>query len=232
MTTTWADIDSQLSIFLDDRTISSLSYPADLRMIAWNRACEFFASTHTAPLMKYTATASALDDNGVWLALPSDFLEMGGIEVLKDPLTFGYSIQSTPIKQTMWLENNLQIPGHDTSRIGYTMVNGMLWFPNTYVSALTMWYYRLYRPITADADVIEIPQWAVWGVFNLAIAYSLIPFSIGVADLRRFQSRREAGSPEENSSRVQARYHHQVYLDQIKGVKPQDRQMLFVPGRN
>jgi len=83
--TSWADISTQLSSLMEDVLDTStpdakLTYPEDLRMLAWNRAQEYFAITHTA-LLKYTAVTPVAENDGMVITLPSDCIQMAGLKI-------------------------------------------------------------------------------------------------------------------------------------------------------
>ncbi len=205
--TTWADLTAELTLLLDDAGASS--YAEQLRVSSFNRACETFATTHTAPFKSFTAQPSAMDA-GSSVSLPADCIQVGGVK-----------------RNSAWLRPNLLIPGEDEDTNGYVMVGNAVYFPDADLNDVTVWYYALYPPIANGASIVSLPKWAEWPVLNLTIAYLLTPSAVGVADLRRWATKRDAGQLEENPSRAQQQFHIQQYQAGIIRVKQQDREMLF-----
>lgn len=205
--TTWAELTDELTLLLDDAGASS--YAEELRIFSFNRACETFATTHTAPFKSFTATPSAMGA-GSSVVLPADYIQVGGVK-----------------RDNVWLRPNLLIPGEDEDTSGYVMVGDAIYFPDADLTDVTVWYYALYPSVANSSSVIPLPKWAEWPVLNLAIAYLLTPSAVGVADLRRWATKREAGQLEENPSRAQQLFHIQQYQTGIMRVKQQDREMLF-----
>jgi len=212
--TTWTTLNSQLDRLLNDAPVAgqSLSYPADLRLLCFNRAAEFFAATHTASLKIAVLSAFTAQEDGAAAILPADLLQIGGVKV-----------------NGAWLARNE----------GYIqMTPSTIHFTDQTLASASLWYYANYPTLAAYVPAVPpadpstepdcgLPSWAEWPVMNLALAYLLTPNMIGQAIFRQYQSKREAGDPETNPPREQAIHFMKVYADEIAKVKPQDREAMF-----
>ena len=223
--TTWAELNSELSLVLDDSTRAS--YSDALRLSMWNRAQEFFAVSHTALLKRVTLTTAATDD-GVSVALPADFILAHSVKVNKWADDSYILIPGQVSITKKWLRTTKMIPGDSEDNTGYMILPNTIFFPCTVrgPSEVVMWYYAFYNKVAGDTTILAVPEWSIWPLIHLTISYILIPAAVGVADLRRFETKRDAGSPEENSSRAQAKYHMQQYQDFIGRFKGQDREVM------
>lgn len=209
----WGNINSELDYLLQDVPISgqAAAYSADLRVNCFNRAQEFFAVTHTAPI-KTTAltTFTTWDEDGVVATLPTDLIQIGGIKV-----------------EGVWLTPNQVVAGESTTT-GWTQINkSQVYFGNVDQDDAVLWYYAHYTKMVNDNDTCGLPQWAEWPVLNLTIAYILTPNAVSQAIFRQYQTKREAGEPESNPPREQALYHLKAYYDEVTKVRPQDRESLY-----
>jgi hypothetical protein len=214
MPTTWTQINTELGVILEDT--SAVSYSSDLRIACFNRAMEYFAVTHTA-LFK---TASATADANSMIAYPEDFLDIpdGGVEVLWKT-------------KSRWLEMQELIPGTAIPKEGYAkMHNGIRLF-TTEFEDIKLWYFSKYPSVVNGNSTILLPAWSHWAVMNLACAYMLYPGMMNQQLLRQFQTRRDAGSPDDNPPRTQAKFLMMVYLDTVSKVKTQDRGYIMREGR-
>ena len=203
--TTWATIKAELGIFLDDSTATA--YPEATRIAAFNRAQQFFAVTHTADIKSATPTFT----NGAF-TIPSDMIEISGIKV-----------QDVRTLEWRWLEQITIFPASELRDQGYFISDGKIYILDTDIQTPTIYYYTGYAQVTGDSTTITLPFWAEWAVMNLAMAYILYPYMVGVADLRRWQTKREAGDPEDNPPRRQAEYFWDIYKKMVGGFKIQDR---------
>lgn len=206
MTTTWTQLDTEIGILLEDPT--STSYGAELRKNCFNRAMEYFAVTHTA-MMKVASVTAGSD---YVISYPADFIDApdGCIEVTwKD--------------KKRWLHEEEITQGDAVPKEGYIPLHvGYQMFTQEY-DGLRLWYFAKYPSITASGSLILIPAWSQWAVLNLACAYMLYPGMMNQQMLRQFQTKRDAGSPDDNPPRTQARFLMTVYMDTVTKVKTQDR---------
>ena len=209
---TWTNLTGEFDLMLGDT--GAVSYPSTLRMQAFNRAMQYFAITHTA-LFK-SATASATSEG--YIDYPTDILVLAGIE------------DSTIISNTtQWLEPQYVVPGQSLPKNGFIdMIDRYKVFGGQ--DTVRIWYYSLWPDIVSSSDTAHIPKWAEWALVNLSIAYMLNPNIVGQADLRRFQTKREAGSPEDNPPKTLARYYVAIYNEIIARVPLQDRAILYRAG--
>lgn len=206
MTITWTQLNTEIGILLEDP--SSASYGDDLRKNCFNRAMEYFAVTHTAMMKVETVTAGA----DYVIPYPADFIDApdGCIEVTwKD--------------KKRWLHEEEVAQGDAVPKEGYIPMHiGYQLFTQDY-DALRLWYFAKYPSVTGNNSAIVLPAWSQWAVINLACAYMLYPGMMNQQMLRQFQNRRDAGSPEDNPPRSQARFLMTVYMDTVTKVKMQDR---------
>lgn len=213
MSITWATLDAELGTFLEDTT--SVTYGSNLRMLAFNRAQQYFAIGHTAKLVSTALTLT----NGE-AAVPSDCVEIAGVELV-----------DASSNKSRLLERVNFFQASNSKNAGYYLVNGKIKVLDQYNGkpyvAATLYYYASYQAVTSGTSAIELPFWAEWAVLNLALSFILYPAMVGQQDLRRFQTRREAGEPEDNPSRAQAEYFHKVYEDLIACFPKQDRSLGY-----
>lgn len=208
----WVDVNAELSAFLEDA--EAASYPELVRLAAFNRAQDYFATTHTALLKMLAVTAVTASSGTSTLSLPGDLIELAGVK-----------------SSGIWLETAFFTPGEAAWNYGYIEMDGGLFFPGGN-SIMDLWYYARYPYAqSGSSTALKLPAWSEWAVISLAMAYILIPDMTGQASLRRFQSRREAGTPEMNPSREQANWHLKQYQSIVAAFKPQDRDVLYKPGR-
>lgn len=212
--TTWQDISNELSTLFKDPNKSS--YPEELRKVAFKRACEYFAVTHTAPLRTVSASATAYAE-GVFVSFPSDFLELPG---------GGVQIPSTSNSKGRWLQLASIIPGGEVPENGYiSMSNGIYLFDKT-ITAVTLWYYGQYTVPSSDSTIVDLPPWSFWAVINLTAANSLFTRMMAQANLRQFSDKRDAGDPEDNPPRKQAEFFYKIYNEIVSRFRTQDRSLM------
>jgi hypothetical protein len=216
---TWGTLEIELSQLLDDADFAT--FPEALRIACFNRAMQYFAITHTAVFAMETGIASAFGD-GAMLEYPSNFIQFGGIKVFSE-----------------WMQPSLIIPGNDETKNGYFALTDKIFFPRTEFfgypassiigKSVEMWYYGHYPAVASNESKVGIPVWSEWGLLNLCIAYILYPQMLSMAELRRFETKRDAGTPEMNSPRKQAEYHMQVYFSSLEQMPAQVRTLMYKP---
>lgn len=219
--TTWGNISAELSLILDDA--DQASYKEELRIACFNRAMQFFALTHTAVFTMETATASAFGE-GAYVSYPSGFIQFGGIKIFSD-----------------WMEPSMIIPGTPDTKHGYFLLTDKIYIPSVQFhnfpdsnivdkpNGVELWYYKQYDTLTTDGSISNLPNWSEWAVLNLSLAYMMYPNMIGMADLRRFATKRDSGTPEMNSSRSQAKYHIETYYSILEPMPIQVRTLFYKP---
>jgi hypothetical protein len=208
----WGDLLTEFDALLNDS--ERKSYAEDLRKNAWQRACENFAISHTAPFRTATASAASYAD-GTLVTLPQDFLELptGGVQAVGDG----------------WLEPITVEPGGSIPNDGYLMMADGIYLPGGYTN-VRLWYYAHYPSVVDAATTFGLPTWAEWAVMNLAMAYMLYPSMMDQQLLRQYQDKSMAGRPEDNPPRKQALFLMTIYSDLIRTVSPQNRGMIYTPG--
>ena len=230
--TTWADLTAQFTLLLQDQgaTAGTPSYPEPLRMLAWNRAVQYFAVTHTA-LLKTVKPSLVIDGDGLTVVKPDDWLQVAGIRIENTPILEAIVLpmptDHTSASQGYWLRSSLFIPGDIPDTTGFSDLGTSLYFADKTVKNAVVWYYAFYPTVVTSTDPLSIPFWAEWAVVNLAISYMLIPFAVGVADLRRWETKRDAGQPEDNPSRIQANWHQKIYFDAVTHHPGQIREIAY-----
>jgi hypothetical protein len=213
MAKAWSLIDTDIGILLGDE--EKTSYSAELRITAFNRACEYFAVTHTGIYKNVTASASAYAE-GATITLPEDLVELpsGGI---------------VDLTSNSYLEPVNIGPGDPVPSYGYTLFEDSVYLFDPDITDIRVWYYAGFTPIVDEDSISNLPKWSEWAVINLAIAYMLMPEMTSQQTLRQFQTRREAGSPEDSPPRQQAMFHIRLYNDIVGHVQAQNRTLLFRP---
>jgi hypothetical protein len=206
----WTQIDAELTLLLDDTTTAEgqqLTYSVAARLEAFNRAQDYFALTHTAPLKIYALAIA--NHRGT---LPSDLVQVAAIK-----------------SDDTLLSPSILVPGESAPADGYLQLDATaLHFFDSSLESVELWYYGSYasmvEPVEASDPECSLPRWAQWPVVNLALAYITFPQQVSQATFRQFQSRREAGDPTDNPMRNQANWFMDVYLNALQGHKPQDRE--------
>lgn len=207
----WSDISTELSLYLDDE--SKTSATEALRIASFNRAQQYFAVTHTA---KPKSTSFTLTDGQ--FDIPGDMIELAAVYVYDPQSQKTYSLD----KAVLYWSSPSPTNGFRQDALKITVLDSLV--PNSQITTGTLYYFGAYADITGAESAIELPVWSTWPVMNLAIAYCLYPAMVGQADIRRFQSKREAGSPEDNPPRKQAEFFINMYRSMLAGFPIQDRQ--------
>ncbi len=206
MSITWLDMNAEIGILLEDPGMTS--YNEALRKNCFNRAMEYFAVTHTAMMKTQSVTADA----SRFIAHPADFIDApdGCVELTwKD--------------KSRWLKEEEVVQGEAVPLDGYALLHGGFKLFTREYDSLSLWYFAKYTAITGNSSTINLPAWSHWAVINLACSYMLYPGMMNQQMLRQFQTKRDAGSPEDNPPRAQARFLMTIYLDTVSKVKTQDR---------
>lgn len=197
----WSDIDTELGLLLKDPT--SQSYSSEFRIAMFNRAQQFFAETHTAPLTAVSHTATA---SGTLVTLPANMIQLAGV-----------------LADSEWLIANTIGPGYSYQDTGYLDMGNAIKLSQDLENGFQVWYWRFYNSIADSSSVVELPGFAHWAVINLTLAYLLNPDMVAQAKLRQFQANRDAGAPEDNPPRRQALYYLEQYREALSFVLPQIR---------
>lgn len=207
----WSTVSTELSLFLDDATKTTVTEA--MRIASFNRAQQYFAVTHTA---QFIALPYTLDTLGQFSS-PTGMIEPAAVHVYDPAKTTTRSLE----KVTFYSSITAPTGGFYISGGKFTILDAIQ--PYSQITSGTLYYYGSYTDVATDASVIGLPDWAVWPVMNLTMAYTLYPLMMGQADIRRFQSKREAGAPEDNPSRIQAEFFINTYKSILAGFPIQDR---------
>lgn len=248
--TTWTELNNQLTMLLDNDTGTSdagPTYSAALRMMAWNRACQLFAMSHTA-LLKTVTCSPSTSGEGLKIPFPDDWIDMAGVRIVDESypeiITFPLLPDLRGATKGIWLRPIRMVPGQYEDHTGYLLTGEDIYLPDATVKKVVIWYWAFYPEIIdpttiivdpvdpATINLIKAPKRAEWALLNLTMSYLLIAPAIGVADLRRFATRRDSGSPEDNPSRVQSNHHMKIYNDLVKMIPTVPRQMFYDSDRN
>lgn len=93
---------------------------------------------------------------------------------------------------------------------------------------MTLRYFAHYNHPVQDADTIDIPPWAYYPVAFLVGAYAMTGVAIQSANIRQWNDKRDSGTPEDNSLRVQQGHMLRVYESEIARHPTQDRKGLLL----
>lgn len=207
----WSTISTELSLYLDDESKSSSTEA--MRIASFNRAQQYFAVTHTAA---FTAAAFTLDSSKQF-SVPAAMIEAAAVHVYDPAKDMTRSLD----RVVFYMSTTAPTSGFYISAGKFTVLDALQ--PQSQITTGTLYYYSSYTDVTGDDTEVALPTWSVWPVINLTLAYCLYPAMVGQADIRRFQSKREAGSPEDNPPRKQAEFFINTYRTVLAGFPIQDR---------
>ena len=212
---TWSTLRAQIARKLNDTGMQR--YTADLLMDGINDALRAFASTHTGLASDFEITG---DGSTYTFDLPSNIVDSEHAGV--------YAVQWTEqrwlYEEKYWPAMELPSSTRTTSsaplayflwpvgKISFTRVPGN-------GDTITIHYVAYYPAVTGDASQILVPVWAREAVKLYTCAEALAPGSAKTANLRQYQSRREAGKPEDNPLLVLAK-HYLARYEQILASHP------------
>jgi hypothetical protein len=94
-------------------------------------------------------------------------------------------------------------------------------------SQLLVHYFRIWRPPTADADVLEIPQWLELPCAYFIAAFALEPIGTQAANIRQWNRRQDSGTPEDNPALQQVRHFVSQAYRILGRFAPQDRETFY-----
>jgi hypothetical protein len=217
---TWNEINAELLTLLGN---SASLYTEPLRRLAFNKVMEYFAMTHTALLSGVLAAGVASDSGGADLVFADGSAAPGGMIT---PPCAPIHIQTAD----GWLEPRDFVPGAPTAVDGYTYTGAGIKVWDGSTEEVTVWYYSFYPDIVDTSSVCLAPSWAVLPLEMLCHVFLLNPSMMAQENLRQFQTKREAGDPEDNPPRAQANFYFRMYRDLIGFAKPQTREMMFNEG--
>lgn len=192
--TTWTILKAQIGRRLNDE--SHAKYGAALLLDLVNDALIHFASVHTGLASDFTLTG---DGSTYVFDLPSSLVDTEHAGV--------YAVQWT---EQEWLRevpywHGMRFPSSDrdtsSSPKGYTLwPYGKISFGRVPGSGDSIILHCVvhYPTVTVDGSYILVPFWAREAIKCYVCAEALGPGSVKAAQLRQYQSRREAGRPEDN----------------------------------
>jgi hypothetical protein len=221
MTTTWDALNARLSYFLSDvpRTGgATYKHKLPLRIDAWNWAQRELAQ-HTAREMVVSPLGLEPDKRSA--LLPNDLMEIGQVY---DP---GESLIYTPIK---FQPGGFRSDSSDTPT--FWVWGNVLHF-ETAVSDIALYYYAYWPDVVyrldseeqveiASGDILT-PAWAELPLLHLTAASVLQPLAIESARNREYTTKIDAGTPDDNARRAQAREHLWWYHELLGQHSPQQR---------
>ena len=191
---TWATLKAQIGRRLNDE--AHTKYGADLLLDLVNDALIHFASVHTGLKSNFDIPGDGVNYQ---FDLPQNIVdsENAGIYAVQwtnqewlqeQPYWHGMKFPSTsttssssPVAYTLWPASKItfgRIPA-----VGDTIV---------------LHYVAYYPDVIDDTSTMPVPKWAREAVKCYVCAEALGPGSVKAAQLRQYQSRREAGKPEDN----------------------------------
>ena len=190
----WSTLKAQIGRKLNDPTYSKYSEQLLLDLV--NDALIHFASVHTGVKSDFDIVG---DGEAYSFDLPDNIVdtEQAGV--------YGVELddQTWLREQPYWA--GMQFPSDtrdtDSSPVAYTM------WPTDQISltrvpsldeVVALHYVAYYPEVTDDTSVITVPYWAREAIKCYVCSEALGPGSVKTAQLRQYQSRREAGKPEDN----------------------------------
>lgn len=228
MSVAWAVFEPRLQRML--KSLDDVTYGPELRQDAVNAALRALCS-HTAKQVSVEFTGNGTTQS--WSLPP-----------VTDPLTAG-PLNSPDWYEAIW-DDNLQnwlepvrfAPGDDW--VGGAPPGFYMWphgtlnltFAPESGKKIKVYYYAYWADVTVGTSkIVEPPDWAWNAVLNYAAAYCLVPGSASAARIRQYNTQVDSGNPEHNPVLEQAKYHLEQYETELRRWAPQQRGMLFTPGR-
>lgn len=214
-TTIWDDIDTTLSLFLDDTNAAEPIYVQAQRIFSWNWSLRFLAQ-HT-PREKQEVIVVNTDERSA--ILPADFL---GIKAIYD------SAAALWLRAMRIAQGSVRFDDGDTQQF-WIWGNKLHFERDVDIGGtdLLLYYWAYWPEIVEVNDVVEmgqvvIPSWAEMPLCHLTAANCLAPGAISAARIRNFNISVDSGRPTDNSRAVQAREHLFWWNQAIDMVAPSD----------
>lgn len=219
MASTWDEVNTKLSLFLDDEGGTNYSVP--LRVWAWNAAQRVLAVHHT-PREKTTSLTMESGERSA--VLPPDFIAVWKIydsdqqrwySEYRPGATYKRSTDSELGQYWVWGNKLYFEKSIDVSNTDHTMYYAAYWPDITYQVVDSEYAYT-------DDEVI-IPDWAELPVTHLTAATCLQPGALEAAKDRNYNlSVIDSGTPIQNARAVQAREHVWWWTMLLGMVRPRD----------
>jgi len=209
MSLTWGTLKAQIARRLNDADHRTYS-EALLRDLV-NDALVAFAASHTGMASTFSIEG---DGETYEFDLPDNLVDEEGAGV--------YAVYW---KEGQWLSRLEYFPGQDwpsTSRTTSSSPVGYVLWPQDKISFtrvptdgqdITVYYVAYYPEAENDNSTILVPRWAREAIKYYVLAGALEPGSTKAGKLRQYQSRRDAGDPEDNPLLRLAQYYKQRYYE-------------------
>lgn len=216
MSVTWAVLKAQIGRKLDDPTYSK--YSETMLLDAVNDALVAFAAAHTGVASDSLVTG---DGSTYEFDLPSDVIEEEGAGV--------YAVHW---KESTWLARTEYWPGEawtSTARTTSSQPLKFILWPQGKISfsrmptsgqSVTLHYVAYYPTITSDESLITVPRWALEAIKLYSAAVVLEPTSTATGDLRRWNTSRDSGRPEDNPVLRLAEHYLKRYYEILAAHQP------------
>jgi len=218
---TWGTLKTQIGRRLND--VTHAKYDADLLLDLVNDALIHFAGVHTGLKSDFDITG---DGTTYEFDLPQNIVdtEHAGIYAVQ------WTDQEWLREQPFW--HGMKFPSSsrdtDSSPVAYTLwPASKITFGRVPSSgdAITLHYVAYYPDVAIDASPILVPFWAREAIKCYVCAEALGPGSVKASQLRQYQSKREAGKPEDNPLLMRAdRFALRYYQILSEHRPPQYRQ--------
>jgi len=224
MSTTWDEVNEQLSIFMDDDGLTAsgdegeFEYSQQQRIAAWNQAQHLLVS-HT-PRECFVELVINSDERSA--ELPDDFYKVRSVYLTDDQRW------STPMR--------LPVPGairyeNGESNLHWTWGRRLLFERTVQNSEVELYYWGYWPKVTYRenndevdlvAQEITVPPWSVLALCHLTAATCLQPGAIQAARIRQWNIKVDSGTPVDNARAAQAWEHWKWWREILNSVPPKD----------
>jgi len=213
---TWSTLKAQIARKLKDPSYNK--YDETLLMDAVNDALSAFAADHTGVASDFTVTG---DGSTYQYDLPDDIVDAEGAGV--------YAVHW---EENTWLAEIEYWPGRawaSTTRSTASRPRAYVLWPTGKITftripstsqVVTIHYVAHYPTVVGNSSLITVPRWAREAIKLYVCARAMEPVSSQTADLARWKSRRDSGTPEHNPMRLMCEYYMQQYWERISRHSP------------
>lgn len=213
---TWSTLKSEIGLRLNDTAHSK--YSATLLLTLVNDALRHFASVHTGLASDFTITG---DGTTYTFDLPQNIVDTETAGVF----SVQWTDQEWIAEDRYWQNRKFPSTSRDTSsqplryilwpvqQISFTRVPGN-------GDAVIAHYVAYYPDVIDDTSVINVPVWAREAIKCYVCAEALAPGAVKASQLRQYQSRREAGNPEDNPLQRQSESFAKQYYQRLAEHRP------------
>ena len=219
-TTTWTDVNDQLSTFIDDEDEDK--YETAQRVTAWNWAQRELAIQHTP--RQCMTTQLTVESGSRSAKLPPDAIDIW--KIYDSDYSRWWRKMPTPREGATRYD--------DADMNQYWAWGGTLYLERevkaSEIGNLTVYYWGYWPEIAYQVndeasttvivqEEILVPPWAILPLCHLTAAIVLQPLAIQAARRRDFNIRIDSGRPTDNSRAIQAR-EHLYWWNTLLGSKP------------